>query len=155
MEKDMTPSTTEQETGELKQTYYDDVPIRTAADAERFCDCPPYDKLKCSSCGHMAPYRRDVPYEPQAQCGNCGEQMMGTEWAGWYNHWRDLARELLNSHAELERERDALREALASAVIPYEALLLDSESRRWIAPEVWSAMETAVTKARAALGETK
>jgi hypothetical protein len=42
--------------------------------------------------------------------------MMGTEWAGWYNHWRDLARELLESHAELERERDALRELLDGLV---------------------------------------
>jgi hypothetical protein len=44
-----------------------------------------------------------------------------------------------------------LREALAKAAIPYEALLMDVESRKWIAPEVWTAIETAVTAARAAL----
>jgi hypothetical protein len=44
-----------------------------------------------------------------------------------------------------------LREALAQAAIPYEALLMDAESRRWIAPRVWSAIETTVAAARAAL----
>lgn len=52
--------------------------------------------------------------------------------------------EALNSY-------DALREAAAKAAIPYEALLMDSESRRWIAPEVWTAMENAVAELRAAL----
>ena len=44
-----------------------------------------------------------------------------------------------------------LREALAQAALPYEALLVDAASRKWIAPEIWSAIETAVTAARAAL----
>lgn len=44
-----------------------------------------------------------------------------------------------------------LRKLLVAAAIPYEALLLDAESRRWIAPEVWEAMETAVINIRAAL----
>lgn len=46
---------------------------------------------------------------------------------------------------------DALRAAATAAAIPYEALLIDSESRKWIAPEVWTAIESAVTQLRAAL----
>jgi hypothetical protein len=44
-----------------------------------------------------------------------------------------------------------LRKALVLAVIPYEAILMDAASRRWIAPEVWSAIENAVLAARTAL----
>ena len=48
---------------------------------------------------------------------------------------------------------DALRAAAVAAAIPYEALLMDNESRKWIAlaPEVWSAIEKAVEQLRAAL----
>lgn len=45
----------------------------------------------------------------------------------------------------------AVIEALALCAIPYEALLMDRESRKWIAPEVWSDIERAVIAARAAL----
>jgi len=38
--------------------------------------------------------------------------------------------------------------ALAEAVLPYEALLLDRPSQKWIAPAVWAAMEQACTTAR-------
>jgi hypothetical protein len=57
--------------------------------------------------------------------------------------------------AELERERDALKLALVSAAIPYEALLLDAESRRWIAPDVWSAIEKALENPEWAEGYIK
>jgi hypothetical protein len=46
-----------------------------------------------------------------------------------------------------------LREALVQAAIPYEALLTDAESRKWIAPEIWSAIESAVKDARALMSK--
>lgn len=52
-------------------------------------------------------------------------------------------------------DSERLREALTQAAIPYEAILMDSESRRWIAPAVWGAMENAVAAARAALSNQK
>ena len=48
-------------------------------------------------------------------------------------------------------DRDVLRRALVECALPYEALLADTESRKWIAPSVWEAMERAVVIARAAL----
>lgn len=50
---------------------------------------------------------------------------------------------------ELEARNDALRAAAVSAAIPYEALLMDGESRKWIAPAVWEAIETAVNAPKA------
>lgn len=50
-------------------------------------------------------------------------------------------------------ERERLREVLTGAVIPYEAILMDSESRKWIAPVVWEAIKNAVTSARAVLND--
>lgn len=47
-----------------------------------------------------------------------------------------------------------LRRAATLYAIPYEALLMDSESRRWIAPEVWTAIENAVAALREALART-
>ena len=61
-------------------------------------------------------------------------------------------------------KRDAqikvLRKALAEAALPYEAILMDQPSQKWIAPSVWTAIQEAVSKVRAALaaepqGETK
>ena len=41
-----------------------------------------------------------------------------------------------------ERERHArLLDTLVASVIPYEALLADQESRKWIAPSIWQAMK--------------
>lgn len=51
----------------------------------------------------------------------------------------------------LKRRVDTLEKALVVSAIPYEALLLDAESRKWIAPEVWNAIEQAVTAIRATL----
>jgi hypothetical protein len=45
-----------------------------------------------------------------------------------------------------------LREVAVLFAIPYEALLMDTESRKWIAPGVWKAIEDAVTALRHALG---
>lgn len=43
------------------------------------------------------------------------------------------------------------REALTKAAIPYEGLLMDRESRKWIAPTVWKAIEDAVVAIRKSL----
>jgi hypothetical protein len=76
------------------------------------------------------------------------------------NHAKALANAKLivtavNERDALLAEVGRLREALAKAAIPYEAILMDGESRRWIAPEVWAAIETAVMDARAALSGKK
>jgi ribosomal protein L16/L10AE len=47
-----------------------------------------------------------------------------------------------------------LRRALAECVLPYEALLMDAESKKWIAPEIWADIERAVIAARSAILET-
>lgn len=44
-----------------------------------------------------------------------------------------------------------LREAAVKLVLPYEALLVDNESRRWLAPTLWAAIEEGVKAVRAAL----
>lgn len=53
--------------------------------------------------------------------------------------------------AELTAERDALREALVKCAIPYEGLLMDKESRKWIAPPIWGDIESAAQDIRAIL----
>ena len=61
----------------------------------------------------------------------------------------------VNERDQLLAEVTRLREALVQAAIPYEALLMDAESRKWIAPEIWTAIVTAVTATRAALSGKK
>lgn len=51
----------------------------------------------------------------------------------------------------LERGVARLRKAATLCAIPYEALLVDRESRKWIAPEAWTAIENAVAALREAL----
>lgn len=43
---------------------------------------------------------------------------------------------------------DELRKALVECAIPYEAIRMDAESKKWIAPEVWKAIEDATDTAR-------
>lgn len=53
--------------------------------------------------------------------------------------------------AENKRIRESnakLLQAMAKCAIPYEGLLIDTESRKWIVPEVWAAMENAIVSAR-------
>lgn len=59
----------------------------------------------------------------------------------------DLTRAIADRDATIKR----LREALVLAAIPHEALVADWESRQWIAPSIWVAMEEAVVAIRAAL----
>lgn len=54
-----------------------------------------------------------------------------------------------NLLAEVRR----LREVLVNLAAPCEAILMDGESRKWIAPQVWSAIESAAAQIRAALTE--
>jgi hypothetical protein len=63
----------------------------------------------------------------------------------------ELLTKVVAERNELREEVGRLREALVKAAIPYEALLADAESRKWIAPEVWAAIEAAVIESRAAL----
>lgn len=55
------------------------------------------------------------------------------------------------ANARLIAAAPTMLDAMVSAALPYEALLIDAESRKWIAPEVWSAIESSVSKIRAAL----
>ena len=51
-------------------------------------------------------------------------------------------------------EAARLRSALVRLMLPYEALLADQESRRWICTDIWANMTNAVNAARrAVLGE--
>ena len=50
-----------------------------------------------------------------------------------------------------QRDVLPLMEAAVKLVLPYEGLLADSESRRWIAPTLWTAIEEGVKAVRAAL----
>ena len=54
-------------------------------------------------------------------------------------------------HAKSLEKNTELKAALAACVLPYEALLLDKESRKWIAPEIWNEIEASVAAARKAL----
>ena len=64
-------------------------------EARKLYDCPAFDELKCPECGHKKKEDKKQSYESQARCPICADQMMGMEWAGWYNMWRDLALKLL------------------------------------------------------------
>jgi hypothetical protein len=44
--------------------------------------------------------------------------------------------------------RAEVAQDLISIAAPYEGLLMDHESRKWIAPKVWTAIEQAVEKLR-------
>ena len=48
-----------------------------------------------------------------------------------------------------QENEKSLKAQLVNAVIPYEALLLDVESRKWIAPSIWKEIESTVTTIRA------
>lgn len=61
--------------------------------------------------------------------------------------------ELEHKLAECEREKEQFKTLAVEMALPYEALLMDAPLRKWLSPEIWSAIETAVTKVRAALTE--
>lgn len=64
---------------------------------------------------------------------------------------RSLNQTQAESIAEFQREQREFRRALVETAIPYEALLTDAQSRKWIAPEVWASVEQAVKAARSAI----
>jgi hypothetical protein len=68
-------------------------------------------------------------------------------------HKPDVVPDLGDLLAWLLSARKALAEALVLLAVPCEGLLADSESRRWIAPTLWAAMEEGVKAARAAAKE--
>jgi hypothetical protein len=49
--------------------------------------------------------------------------------------------------ARLTAENKRLRDALLRLMLPYQALLLDTPSRRWICPDIWNNIETAMKEA--------
>ncbi len=67
----------------------------------------------------------------------------------------DALRCALNQDADgIAAEAARLRSALVRLMLPYEALLADQESRRWICTDIWANMTNAVNAARrAVLGE--
>ncbi len=118
----------------------------------------------------------NVRVEPIENDYNYRNRLVITDASGERDHWdggepednsfnRDwswVADELHNAYMQGVNERDQLlaevarlRKVLVQMAIPYEALLMDAESRKWIAPTVWSAIEAAVTAARAALSSEK
>lgn len=82
-------------------------------------------------------------------CSSCCSTAVDEKRERAIGKWNTRVQE--QSTVTLQAEVKGLREALIAAVIPYEALLIDSESRKWIAPEVWAAIENAVAALRAAL----
>lgn len=72
--------------------------------------------------------------------------------------WASISLELLDAHAALTAqvarrtaERDALKRAVVEMAIPYEALRMDDDSRKWIAPSVWKMIIAATEQGRAIL----
>ena len=53
----------------------------------------------------------------------------------------------------LQDRVEELEAALVNCAIPYEAILMDAGSQKWIAPEIWQAMTDACVKARAILAK--
>ena len=74
--------------------------ITTVAQAKKYADCPNHHQYKCSYCGEIREIDTTLSYISQSKCSNCGGQMMGIGWAGWYNHWRDLAIYLLQKETK-------------------------------------------------------
>jgi anaerobic glycerol-3-phosphate dehydrogenase len=70
----------------------------------------------------------------------------------------DTAREeIVIANGTIDRltaQIDQLRETIVKCALPYEAIRMDSESRRWIAPQVWKAIEEAVLAIRQSITET-
>jgi len=63
------------------------------------------------------------------------------------------APEMAGTISALKAENKRLREALVTLAIPHEALLADSESRKWIAPTIWHDIEDGVRAARAVVAQ--
>jgi hypothetical protein len=85
--------------------------------------------------------------DPRIHCLDCGLSIAATDWVTLYERWANR-----ESHAELERERDALREALTElAEKASRASLVQDRSVRLIK----QACAYIAKEARAVLGETK
>lgn len=63
----------------------------------------------------------------------------------------DLLDWLMSDSARQRERADRLQKAGANLALPYEALLVDHESRRWLAPTLWAAIEEGVVAFRALL----
>ncbi|HTG95763.1 MAG TPA: hypothetical protein VL866_24395 [Pyrinomonadaceae bacterium] len=105
-------------------------------------------------------YARGIKYfvDEESRKPNCDTHLINLLRRAACVGWENIHLFQQSPIATTVNERDALlaevgrlREALVKAAIPYEALLADAESRKWIAPEVWAAIEAAVIESRAAL----
>jgi len=106
---------------------------------DTFCEL-----LPCPFCS--GPAEKKITDGPNRGFIGCFKCNIGTPFNVPYG---DHEVEAWNTRTNIENAR--LREVLAEAIIPYAALLVDAESRKWIAPNIWKAIETAVKGARAAL----
>jgi hypothetical protein len=68
---------------------------------------------------------------------------------------QDVLPDLGDLLAWLMARPGVLEAAMIKLVVPYEGLLLDGESRRWIAPVLWEAIEEGVKAVRVALHPEK
>jgi len=69
--------------------------IEDIKQAKLYAESPTAYELKCPECGYVTKNDKEKSYELQSHCWRCNDQMMGLEWNGWYNRWRDLALYLL------------------------------------------------------------
>ena len=79
------------------------------------------------------------------------------EWATTKLSCRDhYIDELESVSAGLRARLAELERTVVMCVVPYEAILMDKLSRKWIAPSIWKDMTTAIRHARTVLtkGET-
>ena len=76
----------------------------------------------------------------------------GAQRVAWTATW---ARRLIKGGATLHAESQRLREAIVVMAVPYEALRLDEESRKWIHPEIWKAIVEAREAARGVAAEVR
>mgnify|MGYP007001732573 CR=1 FL=1 len=72
-------------------------------------------------------------------------------WDEWNRHGFLGYNDLRTEYDRLKVNNARLLEALVKCTVPYEALLADSESRKWIAPTIWRDIEDGVRAARAEL----
>ena len=72
--------------------------------------------------------------------------------AGRWVEYMDVVEQRFGIAPDIPDPRVAALEAAAVLLaIPYEGLLADGESRRWIAPALWTAIEEGIKATRSAL----
>jgi len=98
------------------------------------------------ACGCLSMIREDLAALMGESLDTTPDMMLNDALRVFARRQRD---NLATSRAALED----VRRVVAACAIPYEALLLDEPSRKWIAPAVWETMQRAVLEARRALAQ--